>query len=528
MLVSNKEVFLIDSENVSLDFMLSVFNRNKYDSTVVVFYTDTSIGKVKNLNPIKYTVVGGNMNIEFRHCHVGNNSLDFNLVAYLGSLAESMNRGTIYIVSNDRGYDTVLHEFANNKVQVKRLSEIHGLLEVDTNSNLSNIPDSIVEAKTHDFDDESHKHMAKCIKKIEKDLCEIIVNPVIARNLSTWIYDNIMQYNLKLNCAEVRHVYVTVLKKKYTQTLFDGEITKIKSLYSKYIYTGEFSKSGVSSVEHERFVTGLLSSEKSSMVKQLIKFRIKQSTCECIADLIFSSAEVGCMPSKSDVCNILLQKDKTYTSGKAKKLVNRIYSTVRSLYQSAYYCDVVTWQRENVEINYADEELRLNFTQVVEEEVEEEESLDEVTKVMFDFIDSMKFSDGVDYSSLLDDLEALVNRDEQLLWDNLFKYSYVVRVKRDDVISNLIEYLWGTYRNNEGTEFCKHINNLCKYCKRYNKIINSRKLCDRIRNVVCDSPLAVEVYYKLVKFKFVDDIELHKEKELELENWREELIFIEV
>ena len=53
-------------------------------------------------------------------------------------------------------------------------------------------------------------------------------------------------------------------------------------------------------------------------------------------------------------------------------------------------------------------------------------------------------------------------------------------------------------------------------------------MCDRIRTVVCDNPLAVEVYYKLVKLKFVDDIELHKEKEFELENWREELIFIEV
>ena len=525
MLVSNKEVFLIDSENVSFNFMVNVFHRNKYDSTVVVFYTDTSIGKIKNLNPMSYTVVGGNLNVEFRHCHVGTNSLDFNLVAYLGGLVESMKRGTIYIVSNDRGYDTILHEFANNRVEVKRLSEIHGLLELNNDRELYNASDNITGMGTSDFDDESHKYMLDCIKMIEKDLYEIVNNRAIAKNLSAWLYDNIEQRNLKLNCAEIKHIYVTSLKKRFTQSKFDSDISRIKSLYSMYIYTGKFTKDGVSSVEHRRYVSGLVSSEKSGIIKQLTKFRLSQEISEGLADLIFSSAETGCMPSKNDLCNTLVLADaKVYTQGKARKLVNRIYSAVRSLYQAAYYSDVLTWQREDIEVNYSED------VEVKEEiKVAEEEVLDETTKIILNFIDSLSLPDSYDYSDLVDDLTGLIEKDGQSIWDNLFNYRYIKGVKRDDVISSLLNFLWGAYNNkNIEAVFCKKISNLCKYCKRYSRDINSRKLCDRIRNVVCDDPLAVEVFYKLVKSKFVDDISLHEGKELKLEDWREELIFIEV
>lgn len=528
--MSNKEIFLIDSENVSKDFMVRVFDRNKYDSTVVIFYTDTSIGKIKNLNPMKYTVVGGNMNIEFRHCHAGNNSLDFNLVAYLGCIVESMRRGNVYIVSNDRGYDTILHEFANGSVHVRRLSEIHGLLGVE-NSSLVNLEDGQTEVKKPIVDEAELQYRQECLSKIKEDLIDLEINEVIAKGVAKLIFDNILQSSIKLNCEEIRHIYVTKLEKGYSQAIFSEEVKRIKSLYSKYIYSGELLKTGVSTYDHDKYVHSLENSLKSGMSKGLSKFGIKKGVCDSIAETILDCAKVGTIPSKLEIKDIMTKYDSTYTAGKTKKLVNRIYSSIRGMYHDAFHSNLLTWQREGIEVNYSDKNKdAVEEVKSEPEAVENKEEHIDIGAMLVDrFVKGMKFTTKDNYTIIIDRLNEFVNDNDIKLWKTLFGYNFVVRNNRDDVIFCIIEYLWGVHENNLSSNFSKTITSLQKYCRRYNSKINGKKLCERIRKVVCDDPLAVEIVYKLLKYKYIDNTELHIDKsELQLDDWREELIFLEV
>ncbi len=105
-----EKVYFIDSENVA-DRWTSLLKAQ--DGIFLVFYT----GKLPNVNNsqldgIKYA---------FIQCHTGDNALDFQLVSYLGYELHANKAREMVIVSNDKGYDSVVFFWSERGVQISRL-----------------------------------------------------------------------------------------------------------------------------------------------------------------------------------------------------------------------------------------------------------------------------------------------------------------------------------------------------------------------------------------------------------------------
>ena len=86
---------------------------------VVLFYSERS-------SKISYreldAIYKSGINVSFKLCQTGNNSLDFQLSSYLGYLAGKNNNINYIIISNDKGFDTVvLFLQSNANVKVKRI-----------------------------------------------------------------------------------------------------------------------------------------------------------------------------------------------------------------------------------------------------------------------------------------------------------------------------------------------------------------------------------------------------------------------
>jgi len=108
-------IYYIDSENVGDSWIELI---NEPDSRFLVFYTGHS-------PRIAYPQVIQLMNAanrpEFVECFEGNNGLDFQLVSYMGYELRENNSNEMVIVSNDTGFDTVVHFWTERGMKVKRV-----------------------------------------------------------------------------------------------------------------------------------------------------------------------------------------------------------------------------------------------------------------------------------------------------------------------------------------------------------------------------------------------------------------------
>lgn len=126
--------FLVDSENVN-DNWLMLFDMADEDDEIVVFYTKKS-PHMSYMSVIRL-IENNKINIRFEECYEGTNSLDFQLVSYMGYLmgcggacsenecdAASAETGAdeYIIMSNDTGYDPAVRFWKDKGYAVRRFN----------------------------------------------------------------------------------------------------------------------------------------------------------------------------------------------------------------------------------------------------------------------------------------------------------------------------------------------------------------------------------------------------------------------
>lgn len=108
-------IYFIDSENVG-DSWIDLLETP--DSRFLVFYTSHS---PRIAYPRAIRLINAANMPEFIECYEGSNGLDFQLVSYLGYELHTDNTNEMVIVSNDTGFDAVVHFWMDRKMNVKRV-----------------------------------------------------------------------------------------------------------------------------------------------------------------------------------------------------------------------------------------------------------------------------------------------------------------------------------------------------------------------------------------------------------------------
>lgn len=134
------KTYLVDSENVGENWIDLL---NYEDDRFFIFYTDHS-PRIDYEYVIK--LVNSKNKLEFIKCFVGNNALDFQLVSYLGYLLRPEEVGEMIIVSNDTGFDAVVHFWKDQGVDIKRLAT--KIIE-SKETKIGEVPVSSDESATH-------------------------------------------------------------------------------------------------------------------------------------------------------------------------------------------------------------------------------------------------------------------------------------------------------------------------------------------------------------------------------------------
>lgn len=111
--------YFVDSENVGSAW-IDMYLEDTEDSEFLIFYTERS-------PHIDYEHMIALMNMQKKHpefikCYVGNNALDFQLVSYIGFQFHEDNATEMIIVSNDAGFDAVVHFWSDRDMNIVRIS----------------------------------------------------------------------------------------------------------------------------------------------------------------------------------------------------------------------------------------------------------------------------------------------------------------------------------------------------------------------------------------------------------------------
>lgn len=115
-----KKVYLVDTENVGASWKY-LFHTVSNTDEILLFYTENtpflSYTDLDFIFPFKdrFTMI---------KCYTGNNALDFQLVSYLGYLMKTGAKTQYIIVSNDTGYDAMVHFWTDRERSVSRLSSV--------------------------------------------------------------------------------------------------------------------------------------------------------------------------------------------------------------------------------------------------------------------------------------------------------------------------------------------------------------------------------------------------------------------
>lgn len=111
------KIYFVDSENVGdawIDLLLADPN-----GTFLIFYTSHS-PRIDYEHAI--ALMNAKNKPKFIRCHEGSNALDFQLVSYLGYQLRSKNTDEMVIVSNDTGFDAVVHFWSEQNRAITRLT----------------------------------------------------------------------------------------------------------------------------------------------------------------------------------------------------------------------------------------------------------------------------------------------------------------------------------------------------------------------------------------------------------------------
>lgn len=113
-----RKVYMVDTENVSSSWRMMLADMTRND-VLYLFYTEHSPG-------IGYAdfkeIIESEMKPELISCYPGKNGLDFQLVSYLGYLLKSAGKTEYIIISNDMGYDCVIHFWKEQGYKVSRMT----------------------------------------------------------------------------------------------------------------------------------------------------------------------------------------------------------------------------------------------------------------------------------------------------------------------------------------------------------------------------------------------------------------------
>lgn len=113
-----RKVYMVDTENVSSSWRMMLDEMTKND-VLYLFYTEHSPG-------IGYAdfreIMDSEIQPEMISCYPGKNGLDFQLVSYLGYLLKSAGKTEYFIISNDMGYDSVIHFWTEQGYKVSRMT----------------------------------------------------------------------------------------------------------------------------------------------------------------------------------------------------------------------------------------------------------------------------------------------------------------------------------------------------------------------------------------------------------------------
>lgn len=110
------KTYFVDSENVG-DAWINLLLADP-DSTFLIFYTSHS-PRIDYEHAI--ALMNAKNKPQFIRCHEGSNALDFQLVSYLGYQLRSKNTDEMVIVSNDTGFDAVVHFWSEQNRAITRL-----------------------------------------------------------------------------------------------------------------------------------------------------------------------------------------------------------------------------------------------------------------------------------------------------------------------------------------------------------------------------------------------------------------------
>lgn len=110
-------IYLIDSENVG-DHWISLLENITDEDEILVFYTNKSPHmNYRNVILLKQTM----KKVSFIECCEGCNALDFQLCTELGYLIHELVDREFTIVSNDTGYDAVIHYWRKKNIKIRRI-----------------------------------------------------------------------------------------------------------------------------------------------------------------------------------------------------------------------------------------------------------------------------------------------------------------------------------------------------------------------------------------------------------------------
>lgn len=107
-------IYYVDSENVG-DSWIELLDDP--EGRVIVFYTGRS---PRIAYPQVIRLMNASHMPEFVECYEGNNGLDFQLVSYLGYELHTDSSNEMIIVSNDTGFDAVVHFWKDRGMDIKR------------------------------------------------------------------------------------------------------------------------------------------------------------------------------------------------------------------------------------------------------------------------------------------------------------------------------------------------------------------------------------------------------------------------
>ena len=219
------KVYLVDTENVASSWM-SLLDIVEPHDKLYLFYTDHStiltysnleliLPRAKQIIPI--------------HCErVGKNSLDFELVSYLGYLINENNDAEYIIYSNDKGFQAVSLFWEKRNVLVRCMS-------------VEKLTDTLVRQKTLE-DNNQVESITDINNQVVSQLKANTLNiPDISNNKEITIQTNQKKYtfirNIVLAVNELPKDYKT--DKKFAEIPFPHQIKLIRNTYE--LFAGKIS-----------------------------------------------------------------------------------------------------------------------------------------------------------------------------------------------------------------------------------------------------------------------------------------------